>query len=85
MRRLVTIAHAYNVAVVVTNHINTTPDSEEMFGRPIGGNAMAYAVTYSVRLWTNNQFIYHATIVKSPYHPRNSKTFCISAKGLEDE
>ena len=53
IRRLVTIAHTYNIAVVVTNHINTTPDSREIFGnRPIGGHAMGHAVTYSVGLWT---------------------------------
>jgi RecA/RadA recombinase len=85
MRRLVTIACAYNIAVVVTNQINTTPDSQEMFGNPIGGNAMSHAVTYGIRLGTRNQIIHSATIVSSPYHPRNSKTFRIGTKGLEDD
>ena len=86
MRRLVSIAHAYNIAVVITNHINTTPDSGEMFGdRPIGGNAMSHAVTYSVRLWTRNGFIYNAAILSSPYHPRNSTTFYISETGVNDD
>jgi DNA repair protein RadA len=88
IRRLVTIARAYNIAVVVTNHINTTPDSQEMFGNPIGGNVMSHAVTYSIRLGTfnnsRNQIIYSATIVSSPYHPWNSETFRIGTKGLED-
>jgi hypothetical protein len=40
--------------VVVTNQINATPDSQEMFGNPIGGNAMSHVVTYSIRLGTRN-------------------------------
>jgi RecA/RadA recombinase len=52
MRRLVTIAHACNIAVIVTNQINTAPDSQKICpDGPIGGNAMNHAVTYSVRLW----------------------------------
>ena len=59
MRRLMSIAHAYNIAVVVTNHINTTPDSEEMFGdRPIGGNAMSHAITYSVAAIDYRRFMF---------------------------
>jgi DNA repair protein RadA len=80
----VTIAQTYNIAVVVTNQINTAPDSESIHqhGR-IGGNAMSHAVTYSVHLLTNNQINYHA-IVKSPYHPWDSKIFYIRAEGLVD-
>jgi DNA repair protein RadA len=85
MRRLVAIAQTYNIAVVITNHINTTPNSRRMSGRPAGGNVMGHAVTYSIRLWTLNQFVYHATIVSSPYHPTNSTTFYISEKGLVDD
>ncbi len=56
-----------------------------MRGMPAGGNVMGYAVTYRVRLWTLNQFIYHATIVKSPHHPQKTKSFYISAKELVDD
>jgi DNA repair protein RadA len=85
MRRLVAIARTYNIAVVITNHINTTPNSRRMSGRPAGGNVMGHAATYSVRLWTLNQFLYHAEIVGSPYHPKNTKTFYIGNKGLVDD
>ena len=85
MRRLVAIARTYNIVVVITNHINTTPNSRRMSGRPAGGNVMGHAATYSIRLWTLNQFVYHATIVSSPYHPRNDTTFYIDAKGLVDD
>jgi DNA repair protein RadA len=84
MRTLVTIAHEYNIAVVVTNSINTT-GNRKIKRRPIGGNVMGHAVTQSVRLWTGNHSIFHATIVSSPYHPSNSTTFFISKKGLVDD
>jgi hypothetical protein len=50
-----------------------------------GGNIMGHAVTYRVRLWTLNQGIYHATIVSSPYHPQNTKSFYIGEEGLVDD
>jgi Rad51 len=83
MCRLVKIAHEYNIAVVVTNHINRIPHSKEKFCRPIGGDVMGHAVTYSV--WTLNQFIYNATIISGPYHPLNTKSFYIGNKGLVDD
>ena len=85
MCRLVKIAHEYNIAVVVTNHINRIPHSKEKFCRPVGGNVMGHAATYSVRIWTGNRSIYYATIVNSTYHPPNYTTFYISKKGLVDD
>jgi len=85
MRRLVKVAHTYNIAVVVTNHINTTANSRRMSGKPAGGNAMGHAATYRVRFWTDNRSVYYATIVNSPYHPQNTKTFYIGEEGLQDD
>jgi DNA repair protein RadA len=34
MHRLVKVAHTYNIAVVVTNHINTTPNSRKLSSKP---------------------------------------------------
>jgi hypothetical protein len=85
MRRLVTIAHKYNIAVVVTNHINTTANSRKMRGMPAGGNVMGHAVTYRVQLWSGNNSIFYARIIGSPYHPQKTKSFYISAKGLVDD
>jgi DNA repair protein RadA len=85
MHRLKTIAQNYNIAVVVTNQINTAPDSQRPYpDGPIGGNAMSHSVTYGVRLWTRNQLFYDAVIVSSPYHPRNRTTFYIDTKGVVD-
>jgi DNA repair protein RadA len=85
MRRLVKVAHTYNIAVVVTNHINTTPNSRKLLGKSAGGNAMGHAATYRVRFWTANRSIYYSTIVNSPYHPQNTKTFYIGEEGLQDD
>ena len=86
MHRLVRLAHAYNIAVVVTNHINTTPDSQVIFGRPVGGDAMGHAVTYGVRLSTHlGGLIHYATILHSPYHHQKDAVFYIREKGLEDD
>jgi DNA repair protein RadA len=86
MHRLLTIARTYNIAVVITNHINTTPDSQEMFARPIGGNVMGHAVTYGVRLSTHlGGLIHYATILHSPYHHQKDAVFYIREKGLEDD
>jgi DNA repair protein RadA len=85
MHGLKTIAQNHNLAVIVTNQINTKPDSQRINPHgPVGGNTVSHTVTYGVSLSTNNQLIHYATIVKSPYHPSNSTTFRIGAKGLED-
>jgi DNA repair protein RadA len=85
-RTLATIARTYNLAVVVTNHINTIPDPGQMFGKPIGGNAMGHAVTYGIYLSTHpGGLIHHARILHSPYHPEKDTIFYIRDKGVVDD
>ena len=86
IRRLATIARAYNIAVVVTNHINMAPDSRKTYpDGPIGGPAMSHAVTYGVRLSTHpGGLIHYAAILRSPYHPQKDTVFYIREKGLDD-
>jgi DNA repair protein RadA len=87
MRRLLKIAQDYNLAVVVTNQINTAPDSQSIHShRPIGGNAMRHAVTYGVHLSTHSGgHIHYATILDSPYHPQKDTVFYIRDRGVVDE
>jgi DNA repair protein RadA len=87
MRRLVKIAHEYNIAVVVTNQINTTPTSQKIYSDgPIGGNAMSHAATYGVRLSTlPGGLIHYARILHSPYHPEKENVFYIRDKGVVDD
>ena len=58
------------------------PRIPERCGKPAGVNAMGHTVTYRVRLWTLDQFLFHAEIVSSTYHPPNTKSFYIGNKGL---
>ncbi len=86
MRLLLKLAHVHDMAVVVTNQINTTPNSRAIYSdRPIGENAMNHAVTYGIRLSTSNGFIRHAMILISPYHPQKDAIFYIRKKGVEDD
>ena len=64
------------------------PDSRMIDSdKPIGGNAMAHAITYGIRVRKTdyNPFIHNATIMVSPYHPQNFTCFRISEKGIEDD
>lgn len=85
IRRLVKIGHTYNLAIVVTNHINPTQNYIKMSVKAAGGNIMGHAVTYRVQLWSGNNSIFYARKVGSPYHPQKTKSFYISAKGLVDD
>jgi DNA repair protein RadA len=85
MNELQKIAQLYGIAVVITNQINSTPDSGKVRAdNPIGGNVMAHAVTYGVRLQITKLLFHTADIVISPYHPWGRIEFCISEKGIED-
>jgi DNA repair protein RadA len=53
MSNLRNLSQMYRMAVVITNQITTIPDSQIAdTEKPTGGNAMAHAVTYAVRLRT---------------------------------
>jgi DNA repair protein RadA len=84
VHRLIRLAEIFNIAVVVTNQVQTKPDT--FFGdptRPAGGNVIAHACTYRIYLKKSGpQRI--ATIVDSPYHPYSDTRFQITEKGVED-
>lgn len=84
IHRLLRIAEIYNVAVVVTNQVQTRPDT--FFGdptRPAGGHVIAHACTYRVYL-RKARNCRQATIVDSPYHPVSDALFAITNKGIDD-
>lgn len=84
IHRLLRISEIFNVAVVVTNQVQTKPDA--FFGdptRPAGGNVIAHACTYRVYLKKSGQNRI-ATIVDSPCHPYSNTRFTITEKGVED-
>ncbi len=84
MHKLVKIAEIYNVAIVVTNQVQSTPDT--FFGdptRPAGGNVIGHASTYRIYLRkAGNDRI--AKIIDSPYHPYSDVRFTVNEKGVDD-
>jgi hypothetical protein len=59
----------HNIAVVVTNQLNTVRNSQTKYhDTPAGGNAMSHAVTYGVCLSTHpGGPIHYTAILHSPF------------------
>lgn len=85
MRLLANIAEIYEVAVVVTNQVQSSHDSfAEDSTIPTGGNVMAYASTYRNQLWGTG-YLRTAKLINSPYHPPLSERFIIYERGIGDD
>lgn len=84
MHKLVRIAEIYNVAVIVTNQVQSTPDT--FFGdptKPAGGNVIGHASTYRLYLRkAGNDRV--AKMIDSPYHPYSDARFTVNEKGIDD-
>jgi DNA repair protein RadA len=84
MHMLIRIAETYNIAVVVTNQIQSSPDA--MFGdtfRPTGGHVVAHTSTYRVYLKRSGKNRI-ARMVDSPYHPEKEVLFTLTEQGISD-
>jgi DNA repair protein RadA len=84
MHSLVRTAEIYNVAVVVTNQVQSSPDS--YFGDPTraaGGHVVAHTSTYRVyiRKTGKNRV---ARMVDSPYHAEREAVFVLNDRGVDD-
>jgi DNA repair protein RadA len=84
MHTLVRTAEVYNVAVVATNQVQSSPDT--FFGDPTkatGGNVVAHTSTYRiyVRKSGKNRV---ARMVDSPYHAEREIVFVLDEKGIDD-
>jgi DNA repair protein RadA len=84
MHKLVRIAEIYNVAVVVTNQVQSTPDT--FFGdptKPAGGNVIGHASTYRIYLRKagTDRIV---RIIDSPYHPYEDVRITVNEKGIDD-
>jgi DNA repair protein RadA len=84
MHLLIRTAEAHNVAVVVTNQVQSAPDV--FFGdpsRPTGGHVVAHTSTYRIYLRKagKNRI---ARMVDSPYHPERDTVFVLNDKGIDD-
>jgi DNA repair protein RadA len=85
MHILVRLAETYEVAVVVTNQIQSSPDA--YFGdaaRPTGGNVVAHTSTYRIYLKRSSGKNRIARMVDSPYHAEREVLFTLADKGIAD-
>lgn len=85
LHKLLRIAQALNLAVVVTNQVQANPQA--FFGdptRPAGGNIMAHASTHRVMLRKASKGLRVAKIIDSPYLPESETYYQITEKGVED-
>ncbi|MBS7640432.1 MAG: DNA repair and recombination protein RadA [Candidatus Bathyarchaeia archaeon] len=85
LHKLLRLAEAYNLAVVITNQVQANPAA--FFGdptRPAGGHVMAHACTHRVYLRKGNKGVRIARIIDSPYLPEREATFMITEKGITD-
>ncbi len=84
MHRLKRVAEIYNVAVVITNQVQATPDT--FFGDPTkaaGGNIIGHASTYRIYLRKAGQER-KAIMVDSPMHPYGDTNFMVVEAGITD-
>ena len=85
LHKLVRLAEAYNLAVVVTNQVQANPAS--YMGdpnKPAGGNVMAHACTHRIFLRRGGKGTRIATVIDSPSLPEGKARFKITEKGIED-
>jgi DNA repair protein RadA len=84
MHILVRIAETYQVAVLLTNQIQASPDA--YFGdaiRPTGGHVLAHTSTYRIYLKRSGKNRI-ARMVDSPYHAEREILFTLSNSGISD-
>ncbi len=85
LHKLIRLSEAYNLAVVITNQVQSNPAA--FFGdpnRPAGGNVMAHACTHRVYLRRGSRGVRIAKIIDSPYLPEREARFVITEKGIAD-
>ena len=82
LHKLIRLAEIYNVAVVLTNQVQVSPDSNDSV-RASGGNIMGHACTYRIFLRKAGRDRI-ATMVDSPHHAYDQVKFTISERGVEN-
>src|SRR5919202_2947834 len=85
LRKLIRLSEVYNIAVVLTNQVQTTPDNtfENPSVRAAGGNIMGHACTYRIFLRKAGRDRI-AIMVDSPHQAYSQVKFTISERGVEN-
>lgn len=85
MHNIMRIAETYEIAVILTNQVQSSPDS--FFGnnsfKAAGGNIFAHSSTYRIFLRKSGRNRI-ARIVDSPCHPESEALFFIGEGGITD-
>jgi DNA repair protein RadA len=84
LHKLVRVAEIFNVAVVITNQVSTSPDT--FFGDPTkaaGVNVIGHTSTYRIYLRKSGENRI-AKMIDSPYHPYSDIRFTVNEKGVGD-
>jgi hypothetical protein len=85
MHTLQNIAQVYNIAVVITNQIQTNPDEwTNNSDIPVGGNIIAHSSTFRIRLHGSNPDKISAKLMTSPCYPQDDIRFAINDRGIAD-
>jgi DNA repair protein RadA len=85
IHKLLRLAEIYNLAVVVTNQIQSNPQA--FFGdpnRPAGGNIVAHASTHRLYIRKGKDNTRVIRVIDSPYLPEEATRFAITSAGVED-
>ncbi|WP_241776245.1 DNA repair and recombination protein RadA [Methanosphaera sp. WGK6] len=85
LHTLQTIANTYNVAVLITNQVQSKPDA--FFGTPtkaVGGHVLGHASTYRILLKKGLSGKRIARLVDSPHLPEGETVFKVTTEGLVD-
>jgi DNA repair protein RadA len=85
LHQLLRMSDIYNMAIVVTNQIQSTPDT--FFGnpnKPAGGNILAHGTTYRIWLRKSKESRRIARVIDSPLHPESECIFAITTDGITD-
>lgn len=87
LNKLLRLAEVHNVAVVVTNQVQSQPDNffsdASGFPKVTGGNILGHASTYRILLRKAGRHRI-AIMLDSPYHAYDQTKFSISEKGVYD-
>jgi len=86
LHKLNRLAEVHNIAVVVTNQVQSQPDDFFSGGnglRPTGGNIMAHATTYRIFLRKAGRDRI-AIMIDSPCHANDQTRFAITEAGVQD-
>jgi DNA repair protein RadA len=84
LHRLVRLSEIFNIAIVITNQVQSSPDT--FFGDPTkaaGGNILGHSSTYRVYLRKSGETRV-ARMIDSPYHPYSDTRFTLNKKGTDD-